>query len=137
MAKEYSRITRIADLIHRELTTILQQEIADPRLRFITITAVKVSRDLAFADILFTKLDVISSRGQQTATEESVKLLKKAASRLRYRLAHKLELRVIPLLRFSYDDSDIQCQRLHHLIDNAVASDKTRRPDNTIADLPQ
>ena len=126
MPKEYSRITRIADLIQRELTTILQQEIADPRLRFITITSVKVSRDLAFADILLTQLD-LALQGQQTTKEVTIKLLKKAASRLRYALAKRLKLRVVPALRFFYDDLEAKSQRLHNLIDHAIEKDKARR----------
>ncbi len=120
MPKEYSRITRIADLIQRELTVILQQEIADPRLRFITITSVKVSRDLAFADILLTQ-------GQQTTKEVTIKLLKKAASRLRYALAQRLKLRIVPALRFFYDDLEVKRQRLHNLIDHAIEKDKAKR----------
>ena len=56
MPKEFSRVARIADLIQKELSNhILNKEIADTRLKFITITAVKVSRDLSYADILFTQ----------------------------------------------------------------------------------
>ncbi|MES2998069.1 MAG: 30S ribosome-binding factor RbfA [Pseudomonadota bacterium] len=126
MPKEYSRITRIADLIQRELTVILQQEIADPRLRFITITSVKVSRDLAFADILLTQLD-LALQGQQTTKEVTIKLLKKAASRLRYALAQRLKLRIVPALRFFYDDLEVKRQRLHNLIDHAIEKDKAKR----------
>lgn len=125
MAKEFSRTERIADLIHKELTAVLQKEIADPRLRFITITSVKVTTDLAFADILFTQLD-LSDLQNKRSKAETVKLLKKAASRLRYVLAQRLKLRVIPRLRFFYDDLDVQRQRLHDLIDSAVAKDKAK-----------
>jgi ribosome-binding factor A len=128
MPKEFSRTERIADLIHKELMGILQKEIADPRLRFITITSVKVTKDLAFADILFTQLDVENLQDTPRKAE-SVKLLKKAASRLRYVLAQRLKLRVIPLLRFFYDDLDVQNQRLHDLIDKAVTNDKAKRSE--------
>ena len=127
MSKEYSRITRIADLIKKELTTVLQQEIADPRLQFITFTAVKVSKDLAFADILFTQLDLEYLQGNHSTKEVTVRLLQKAASRLRYALAQRLKLRVVPTLRFFYDDLDAQAQRLHDLIDRAIIKDKARR----------
>ena len=119
MSKEYSRTERIADLVHKELTTVLQKEIADPRLRFITITAVKVTRDLGFADVLFTQLDHEFLQDKQAKTL-TVKLLKKAASRLRYALAQRLELRVMPRLRFFYDDLDSQSQQLYDLIDEAI-----------------
>jgi ribosome-binding factor A len=122
--KEYNRSTRIADLIQKELTIILQREIADPRLRFITLTAVKVSKDLAFADILFTQLNL---QYMQVQHETTAKLLKKAAPRLRYALAQRLKLRVVPTLRFFYDDSYAQGQRLHDLIDKAIFNDQEKR----------
>ncbi len=125
MPKEYSRTERIADLIHKELTAVFQKEIADPRLRFITITSVKVSKDLSYSDILFTQLDPSHLQDKQSQAV-TVKLLKKAASRLRYVLAQRLKLRVIPTLRFFYDDLDVQRQRLHDLIDSAIAKDKAK-----------
>ena len=128
MPKEYSRTERIADLVRKELTAILQKEIADPRLRFITITSVKVTKDLGFADILFTQLDLEHLQDKQTKTA-SVKLLKKAASRLRYALAQRLKLRVMPRLRFFYDDLDGQSQHLYDLIDEAITKDKAKRSE--------
>ena len=125
MPKEYSRTERIADLIHKELTAVLQKEIGDPGLRFITITSVKVTKDLSFADILFTQLDATHLQNKQSK-EAKVKRLKKAASRLRYILAQRLKLRIIPTLRFFYDDLDIQRQRLHDLIDSVIAKDKAK-----------
>jgi ribosome-binding factor A len=128
MPKDYNRIERIADLIRKELTGILQREISDPRLRLITIQSVKVSKDLAFADILFTQLASAHVQdNQSTAQETTVKLLTRAAPRLRYLLAQRLKLRVIPVLRFFYDDSYIQNQRLQGLIDNAIIQDKIKR----------
>ena len=61
MPKEFNRVARIAELIQKELSVILKKEITDSRLKFITITSVKVSRDLSFADILFTQIDVEDS----------------------------------------------------------------------------
>ncbi|WP_218814482.1 30S ribosome-binding factor RbfA [Rickettsiella endosymbiont of Dermanyssus gallinae] len=124
--EEYSRTDRIADLIHKELTVVFQKQIADPRLRFITITAVKVTKDLAFADILFTQID--PEHLQESHYKEiTVKLLKKAAPRLRYALAQRLKLRVAPMLRFFYDNLDVQSQRLHDLIDKAVTKDQEKK----------
>lgn len=126
MPKEYNRITRIADLIQKELTVVLQREIADPRLRFITITSIKVSKDLAFADILFTQLDFEHAVSHKEVT---VTLLKKAAPRLRYALAKRLNLRIVPSLRFFYDDLETQGQHLHDLIDKAIINDQEKRSE--------
>lgn len=54
MAKQYSRTQRIGDQIQRELATLIPQEVRDPRLGFITITGVDVSRDVGHAKVFIT-----------------------------------------------------------------------------------
>ncbi|MFZ0218784.1 MAG: 30S ribosome-binding factor RbfA [Candidatus Aquirickettsiella sp.] len=130
MPKEFSRVARIADLIQKELSNnILNKEIADSRLKFITITSVKVSRDLSYADILFTQLDVENSNDKQQSKELVVKLLSKASNRLRYVLAQRLQLYKVPSLRFFYDDFIEESDRLHNLIDHVLAKDKAKRSE--------
>jgi ribosome-binding factor A len=130
MPKEFSRTARIADLIQKELSNnIFNKEIADSRLKFITITSVKVSRDLSYADIFFTQLDLENSNDKQQSKELAVKLLRKAAARLRYALARRLQLYKVPNLRFFYDDFMEESDRIHSLIDNIIAKDKAKRSE--------
>lgn len=130
MPKEFSRTARIADLIQKELSNnIFNKEIADSRLKFITITSVKVSRDLSYADIFFTQLDLENSNDKQQSKELAVKLLRKAAARLRYALARRLQLYKVPNLRFFYDDFMEESDRIHSLIDNVIAKDKAKRSE--------
>lgn len=131
MPKEFNRIARIAELIQKELSIILKKEISDSRLKFITITAVKVSRDLSFADILFTQIDIEDSNDKPRSKEIRVKLLQKAAARLRYALAQRLRLRIVPSLRFFYDDLLQESHRLHDLIDKAIEKDNAKRLGDT------
>ena len=131
MPKEFNRVARIAELIQKELSVILKKEITDSRLKFITITSVKVSRDLSFADILFTQIDVEDSSDKPRSKEIAVKLLQKAAARLRYALAQRLQLRIVPSLRFFYEDLMEESQRLHDLIDKAIEKDKAKRLGDT------
>lgn len=51
MPKEFSRGRRVGDHIQRELATLIQREVKDPRVGMVTISEVKVSRDLAYADV--------------------------------------------------------------------------------------
>lgn len=128
MPKEFNRVDRVADLIQKELSQhILNKEIADNRLKFITITLVKVSRDLSYADILFTQLDVENLNNKRQSKELAVKLLRKAAARLRYVLAQRLQLQKMPRLRFFYDDFMEESTRIHNLIDRVIAKDKAKR----------
>ena len=130
MPKEFSRTARIADLIQKELSNnIFNKQIADSRLKFITITSVKVSRDLSYADIFFTQLDVENSNDKQQSKELVVKLFRKAAARLRYALAGRLQLYKVPSLRFFYDDFMEESDRIHSLIDNVIAKDKAKRSE--------
>ena len=131
MPKEFNRVARIAELIQKELSVILKKEITDSRLKFITITSVKVSRDLSFADILFTQIDVEDSSDKPRSKEIAVKLLQKAAARLRYALAQRLQLRIVPSLRFFYDDLMEESHRLHDLIDKAIEKDKPKSLGDT------
>ena len=54
MAKVYSRTQRIGDQIQRELAQMIPREVKDPRLGFVTITAVEVSRDVGHAKVFVT-----------------------------------------------------------------------------------
>lgn len=130
MAKENSRVRRIADQIQRELSVLIQQEVKDPRLGMVTINAVKVSRDLSYADIYFTCMvfGEDAEAEQQRADQEAV--LKKASGFLRSMLAQSLKLRVMPLLRFHYDDVMESGTRLSGLIDEAVRQDQSRQSGN-------
>jgi ribosome-binding factor A len=124
VAKEFSRSRRVGEQIQRELATLVQRELKDPRLGLITISAVEVSRDLAVAKVFFTVLNPAQDIKQTTQG------LTSAAGFLRRELARRMQLRVVPELRFQYDSSVEKGSRLSALIDRAVSSDKsTSNPD--------
>ena len=114
MAKDLSRVLRVADQIQRELATLIQNEMADPRLRLVTLTGVEVTRDYSHAKIFFSVLNEAESA--QLAREG----LEHANGFLRSQLAGRIKLRVIPQLHFVYDESIERGVRLSKLIDEAV-----------------
>lgn len=118
--QQHGRATRVADQIHRNLAVLIQRELKDPRLGLITINEVKVSRDLAWADVYFTAL------GEEDPTE----VLQHAAGYLRGELARGLGTRVTPRLRFHYDHSLEDGLRMARVIDNAVRSDQRQGADD-------
>lgn len=130
MAKENSRIRRIADQIQRDLSVLIQQEVKDPRLGMVTINAVKVSRDLSYADVYFTCMVFGDDADATQARSEQEKLLNKAAGFLRSMLAQELKLRVMPQLRFHYDQVIESGARLTGLIDEALRQDQARHRDD-------
>lgn len=119
MPKEFSRTGRVADVLQRELAQIIQKEMRDPRVGMITISEVRVTKDLAQAKVFVSILD-----DNEDKVKQVMKALNDAAGFLRSQLAGKLTLRTTPKLFFTYDDSLIRGNRLHKLIDEAVAKDK-------------
>ncbi|MDY6979504.1 MAG: 30S ribosome-binding factor RbfA [Pseudomonadota bacterium] len=121
MAKDFSRTRRIGEQMQRELATLIQQEIQDPRLGMVTVSAVEVSRDLAHAKVFITVLD-----DQQQDIAASLEVLNRAGGFLRHELGRRMTLRTVPALRFVYDESMARGNELSRLIDEAVKSDKQR-----------
>ncbi len=130
MAKENSRIRRVADQIQRDLSVLIQQEVKDPRLGMVTLNAVKVSRDLSYADIYFTCMVFNEDDNAEALRAEQEKVLNKASGFLRSMLAQELKLRVMPQLRFHYDQVLETGARLTGLIDEAVRQDQSRHRDD-------
>ncbi|MBS0288033.1 MAG: 30S ribosome-binding factor RbfA [Proteobacteria bacterium] len=122
MARDYQRTDRIADVIQKEIATIIQQEMKDPRVGMLTILEVKVSKDLSFAKIYVSVM-------QEEHAQETLATLNKAAGFLRAQLAKRIQIRVMPQLTFVYDDTTIKANRLSKIIDDARAKDKSSHDD--------
>ncbi|KTD52333.1 ribosome-binding factor A [Legionella quinlivanii] len=107
----FKRVDRVAEMLQRELSQLIQQEVRDPRLpSFVTISAVKVSPDLSHAKVYFT---VLNHDVKMTA-----EILNAASSYLRTALARSVKLRIAPQLHFIYDESIEYGRRLSKLIDD-------------------
>jgi ribosome-binding factor A len=136
-----SRGQRVADQIQRELATLIQLEVRDPRVGMVSITGIDLSRDLAHAKVFITVLDTVTTNGaianvisaeeddlDLIQVQDNVKALNKAAGFLRSLLSKRLALRAVPKLRFFYDASIENGQRLSGLIDDALTADQEQRP---------
>lgn len=102
MAKEFSRTSRIGELIMRELAQMIQHEVSDPRVGMVTVSHVDVTSDMKYAKVYVTRLTTAES---EQDIKECLQGLTHAAGFLRRRLAGRVELRNIPELRFHYDKS--------------------------------
>ena len=127
MAREYARTDRVGQQIQKEIAVILMREVKDPRLSMTTVSAVEVTRDLAYAKIFVTFFT-----NEQTEIDSSIEVLNDAAGFIRSLLAKSLRARIMPNLRFVYDKSLAEGVRMSALVDNAVASDKNL--DDEISD---
>ena len=142
MANLSPRGQRVADQIQRELATLIQLEVSDPRVGMVSVTGVDVSRDFSHARVFVTVLntptesdeanDALSSPGglDKLEVEENLKALNQAAGFLRTLLAKRLALRSVPKLQFRYDSSIENGAALSSLIDSALAADSEQHSDD-------
>ena len=120
MPREHSRGSRLSDLIQRELSVVIQMEMRDPRVGMVTVNEVKVSRDISFADVYVTFLEI------SIPVEEALAVLEKASGYLRTRLSSRLTTRITPKLRFHFDETVTGGRAISDLIDAAIRQDLSR-----------
>ncbi len=93
------RTEMLGSTIQRELASIIMRDLQDPRLTgFPSITRVKVSDDLAYADVFVT---IMGTPGQQVA---ALNALKHSAGLMRAKLTRALTLRQAPFIKFHIDE---------------------------------
>ncbi|MBI4635155.1 MAG: 30S ribosome-binding factor RbfA [Candidatus Rokubacteria bacterium] len=104
------RVDRVNQLIKEEISTLLQRELKDPRLGFVTVTEVDTSKDLREAKVY---VSVLGTEEQWTA---SLTALARARGFIRNWLRQHLELRVTPTLEFRADRSMEHAARIQALL---------------------
>ena len=100
------RLQRIADRVQQELSEMLIREINDPRLKLIYLTDVKIDRELAYADIFVSAVEGLERSKDVLAGLES------ASGFIRRTLASRMELRAFPRLRFHWDVTPENADRI-------------------------
>ncbi len=93
------RIDRVNQLVKREVSIIIQKEMEDPRLEFVSVSRVEVSRDLHHAKVFFSVLG--DEKGVGCAQDG----LNGARGFIRKRIGQRLRLKFTPDLNFFYDNS--------------------------------
>ena len=124
MAREFSRTDRVAQQVHKEVASILQNEykhrVGDMPL--ITVSEVEVSRDLAHAKIYVTIYNSTEEEGKV-----QLKQLKELKGFVRSILAKRLRMRSVPDLHFFEDRSIMEGMRISNLVSQTIASDESKR----------
>ncbi len=119
--KKKIAIERIQKLILQDVAEMVFQELRDPRLRFGSVTGVKLSEDLRHAKIY------VSCLGTEADRRTFLRGLESARGRIRSVLARHLRTRVTPEIAFEYDPGVERSIRISGLIDQARAEDEARR----------
>jgi len=125
MAKEFGRNARVSSQMQKELSLILQRDIDDSRLGFVTINEVEVSKDLAVAKIYVTVLNA-----DDVGKRANIKVLNELAPVIRHELAKRMRLRHISELRFYYDTSFDTGMRVAELLSDLHKHDDEKPGEN-------
>jgi ribosome-binding factor A len=120
------RSLRVAEAIREVVATAILHEMADPRVRSVTVIRVEVSSDLRFATVF------VSIMGSESERKRSLRGLEHATGFLQARVAARLQTRFTPVLSFKYDESVRKSVEISRLIDEAVASDRSRASESGI-----
>lgn len=103
---------RMEKIIERELSSIIFSEVKDERIKFVTITNVNVTNDLSIATVFYTVL------GDEDQINSSIEALNDATGFIRSKLAKRLEVKKVPELRFKYDESFEQGNKIEEILRN-------------------
>jgi len=117
MPRDFKRSERVAGQLRRDLAKLIQQEIKDPAVGFVSLSDVEVTRDLSHAKVFITVFEPEKAK-------ESLKALRRASTFLRLRLGQELRLRHVPELHFVHDDSVEKGSHIDELISKALSADK-------------
>ena len=108
---EGSRMRRVDEAVRAVLSESIAQGLKDPRVGFVTVTAVKTSPDLRHATVY------VSVLGDDDERDASLVGLRSAHGYLQLRVARELRLKHTPTLDFAFDDSVQRGMRISKLLD--------------------
>lgn len=112
----HPRRAKIGARVRAELSRLIRDEMSDPRVGFVTVTAVEVSRDLRVAHVY------VSVMAGPSHAAETLAAFERGRGFLRRGLAGNLALRRTPELRFHIDTSADRAERIERLLDNGAVT---------------
>jgi len=118
------RLDRVNQLIKEEISYLLHRELKDPRLGFVTVTEVAVSKDLRAARVY------VSVLGTEDQWRTSLQALENARGFIRNWLAPRLRLRAIPNLTFYPDRSMAHAAHIQTVLEDLRGAGDLERPED-------
>lgn len=113
-----TRQRRVQEMLVQEISAILQRDMRDPRVGFVTITDARITPDLRQAKVFYSVL------GDDAAREETAKALKRATSFIRGEFARRAQLRFAPEIYFEFDTSIERGAKLSALLEQVRRDDE-------------
>lgn len=108
--RRFSKTDKISDLLRHAISNALLFELHVEKLKWISVTEVRVNRDAKIADVFYTVIE------SQVGKEEAADLLAEHLNELKKYLAGNLRLRQLPVLRFKPDDVEEKAQEIEKLL---------------------
>lgn len=125
-----SRPERVGEEIRQELAQMLTREVQDPGIGFVTLTRVKVSPDLQLARVYYTTI------GNDKERAETERALERATPFLRRQIGARIRLRRVPELRFEFDRSVENQDRIERILLDLQAERDARAAESPEPDPP-
>ena len=122
------RLQRVNQLIREEISHLIQRELKDPRLGFVTVTEVDVAKDLRTAKVY------VSVLGSETQWQSSLQALESARGFIRSWLLPRLRLRAVPHLTFLPDRSMAHAAHIQTVLEGLKSEE--RPPDESAPEKP-
>ncbi|HEX2396834.1 MAG TPA: 30S ribosome-binding factor RbfA [Solirubrobacteraceae bacterium] len=110
------RLRRVDEAVRQVLSDAVTGDLKDPRVGFVTVTAVRTTPDLRHARVF------VSVLGEASEREATLDGLRSAHGFLQRRVAAELRLKHTPTLSFEYDDSVERGMRISQLIDRETGT---------------
>ena len=120
----HKRPDRVGHLLQKELAALFARGLKDPRVGLVTITGVKMSPDLREARVYWTV------HGETEVRKQTERGIEAARGYLRREMGGRLRLRIVPELRFAYDEAIDRGDRIERLLREVHDEDARRaQPD--------
>jgi ribosome-binding factor A len=107
----FDRSDRVSNLVHKEISEIIEHEMQETLTGMVTVTGVEMSRDLKNARVF------VSVLGDDALVQSSIEALNGATGFIRARLRERMILKRIPMLSFAYDSSTVHGMYIDKLFD--------------------
>ena len=124
MQRDFSRTDRVAQQVQQEIAMILQRDFKDPRVGWVTVSSVDVSKDLAYVTVFVT---LLGQEDDAEKIEQTITILNKANGFFRGEIGKRMRLRIVPEIKFAYDNSLVTGIEMSKKVDEAINKDKDMR----------
>ncbi|MFP3014270.1 MAG: 30S ribosome-binding factor RbfA [Arsenophonus sp.] len=127
MERNFWRVQRISQEIKKEISIILHRKIKDTRVKNALISGVEISRDLSYAKIYVTFLNILDKKYETEIIKNNIKILNgDMAKCIRSLLCKAMCLRIIPEITFFYDRSLLEGIHVSNLLSKVIRDDEKR-----------